>query len=864
MAFLVALSTGIGAHFAAVYGQDGDERANCFSAMRWGRTELVAMAGWTESFRPGRHPLVVVVDSTGDFKWGFTSASTAEQDGGFHAVTVHQLITGEEGFVFAGWTDMFGNPDIVVVKLDPNGLFEWGYVYPAPGADSAFQVINAGYGLGYVVCGLTTSFGPEPKPNALVIKLSRTGAVDWARVYSLGPIRPTSPHTELRQARPSGIDWQQWPEHQIAVVGRTRFDDTLPADAFCLMLDIDGNPQWCRLFAGAGEDRASSVMHLYDTLVVAGWTNSTSTGDADIFLWKLRVSTGNLVWANAYGHPGVDDIAEGSQCLCFGGGYRCGEPLRYMVCGSTEYPHSEGTDMLYFRVWPSGLVEWVRRHPSSFGTSPSEEVASAIDCGIALDDPRYLLAGWSDNPAFTRSEDFHLLVTNEYGHVPLRRCTRTDELTTTPLNQTNIDCRFEACHLDTLPYPMERVSVLTRKLCIPTFEPWFPGIPIPGLERIRAGGGLSAMGDSVYCLVGGGSNRFLAFDIEPGVWSELPSLPAGPGNVGVGKGGCITNDRQHVFAAKGNNTQELYRYFPNDMDWQQLPEPGFSRGITGGAMAHHCSAASDHLYFVCGSNNDEWKRFTLQTGQWEECIPPRLPARRFRTGTSLALGGSNLYLLQAGARENGFYSLDLNSTGPWVERTPLPLQGRSGKKKVEEGGALIFSKYDGNLYALKGGKTLEFWQYNPTLDVWTQMEDVGYPDKPDRKVAGGGSLTFSCYDDLTYCTVGNGSNQVWCYLPVPGNREAQRSVVSLAPASGVMKSSRISCARPAAGAIRVKCSLPGPAQIRLAVYEVSGRRVLCQTGQGPSFTLKGLASGIYLLRFEANGREEYQRLVLLK
>lgn len=751
---------------------------------------------------------------------------------------------------------MLGNPDILVVKTDNDGSFLWGYVYPAPRAESAFQVIAAGYDSGYVVCGWTYSFGPDPKPNLLLLRLTKQGVPLWAKVYSIQPVN-------LYAERGCGIDWLQSPENQIAVVGTVR-SDTSSCDAFALMLDSEGNPNWCRLVAGLGDAVASSVIHDYDTLVVAGWTNSFSTaGDADVLLWKLKVSGGDAIWAQTCGHPGVDDKAEGSQSLGWGHIYHCGDPLPYLVAGYTEFPHATGTDFLYVQVYDNGGLESARRHPSSFGSDPSEEAANAFqpfynDC---------LLGGWSDNPAFTRGEDFHLLAANSYGHVPLLRCTRSDSLVSVPVTHVTSACQAEDCHFGAVPYPMQRVDVLTRKPCIPFARPWTRTRPIPGLERIRSGGGVSPMADSVHCILGGGSLGFRSYSIDSRGWHELPAIPAGPDTVGVGKGGCIANDRRRVFAVKGNNTQEVYRYSPGQGVWQPLPEPGFSTGINGGSAVHCGSGQFDYLYLACGSGTSEWKRFNLGSDQWENCVPTTLPPGRIRVGTSMALRGSTLHLLQAGDNKNRFYSLELESANPvWIEKAELPLEGRSGQSRtVREGGSLAYSDYADRLYAAKGGNTLEFWEYDPDQDVWSQGEDVGYPSVPDRKLKGGACLGYSSYDDGTYCTIGNGSRQMWCYSPVAGSPEAGGLLGPMAADPGPEASVEVITSSPVRGDIvKVRINVTARLGARLEVYTVSGQRLAELPSANGEFVLRDLVAGVYLLRPEAAGREERCKLLVLR
>jgi Domain of unknown function (DUF4347)/Beta-propeller repeat len=97
-------------------------------------------------------------------------------------------------------------------------------------------------------------------------------------------------------------------------VGVTNLTSTGETDLFVSKLDSNGTLVWARAMGGPGFDQASGVTvdgsgNVYTTGFffgtadfdpVAGVTNLTSAGDADIFVSKLDPN-GNLVWAKAIG-----------------------------------------------------------------------------------------------------------------------------------------------------------------------------------------------------------------------------------------------------------------------------------------------------------------------------------------------------------------------------------------------------------------------------------------------------------------------------------------------------------------------------------------------------------------------------------
>ena len=99
----------------------------------------------------------------------------------------------------------------------------------------------------------------------------------------------------------------------------------------------------------------------------------------------------------------------------------------------------------------------------------------------------------------------------------------------------------------------------------------------------------------------------------------------------------------------------------------------------------------------------------------------------------------------------------------------LDILSNVASKGVKDGGSMVGveSGKTNNVYALRGNKSLEFYQW--TSDAWAAMCTLSYGKKPTdstkinkKKIAKGASL---CYDgdDIIYATKGNGTNEFWAY-----------------------------------------------------------------------------------------------------
>ena len=93
-------------------------------------------------------------------------------------------------------------------------------------------------------------------------------------------------------------------------------------------------------------------------------------------------------------------------------------------------------------------------------------------------------------------------------------------------------------------------------------------------------------------------------------------------------------------------------------------------------------------------------------------------------------GGNAIYAHQA--KYHGFYKFDLVGEN-WdpAPLTGMPMSGSAGSKKSKDGGCGTYiSNY---IYALKGGGTAEFWQYDVPGNAWAEKEDIPLVARPARR-----------------------------------------------------------------------------------------------------------------------------------
>jgi len=136
------------------------------------------VAGYTDSLGAGsRDVYVLKLNSDGSLAWQKTFGGS-DYD---YAWSVTQTTDG--GYIVAGSTASFGAgwEDAYVLKLNPDGSLAWQKTFGGNGYDFADSVTQTADG-GYIVAGLTNSFG-DGYEHAYIFKLNSDGNLVWQKTF---------------------------------------------------------------------------------------------------------------------------------------------------------------------------------------------------------------------------------------------------------------------------------------------------------------------------------------------------------------------------------------------------------------------------------------------------------------------------------------------------------------------------------------------------------------------------------------------------------------------------------------------------------------------------------------------------------
>jgi len=199
----------------------------------------------------------------------------------------------------------------------------------------------------------------------------------------------------------------------------------------------------------------------------------------------------------------------------------------------------------------------------------------------------------------------------------------------------------------------------------------------------------------------------------------------------------------------------------------------------------------------------------------------------------------------------------LNLSNPsegWLKKASLPLIAVNRKKKVKEGGCIEY--YRRMFYAVKGGKTREFWSYDPGRDAWSYLCEIGdgAPVPPAKGVACGRSLTAAEYG--IYILFGNNTDDFYFFTPALDTAPAAPNSQAANHPSPAKLCLQV-FPNPCRNVTTIRYTLPEPGLCRLSLYDVTGRLATTlasgyQNAGTSSFAIhrSSLSAGIYLLKLE--------------
>jgi M6 family metalloprotease-like protein len=418
---------------------------------------------------------------------------------------------------------------------------------------------------------------------------------------------------------------------------------------------------------------------------------------------------------------------------------------------------------------------------------------------------------------------------------------------------------------------------------------WEEKAGVPGgadNKGVKDGGCLAANdesdGNHIYGLKGNNTCEFYKYSTSANTWTTKQSITqvgASGKKKTVKKGASMAQAGGTIYAAKGNNCLEFWQYDPAGDAWHQKADvtTGAKNVKEGSGSATATLGDTTYVYFLKGSNTQEFYRYNTTTNAWQSLpdAPAGLSGKAFKNGSCITYDPDHHLVYVLKGSYNEFYTFDVTNNA-WATKAALPLIGSSGrKKKVKDGAGLAY--HDGKVYGLKGDNTLEFWLYDPGSDKWTQLEDM--PIGGGKKVKGGGALVVA--GGVLYATKGNNTLEFYQFgtgddlgelaHPAGGHEGGLQVATGRNPAARTPQFALHVAPNPFSGVATIVYSRPKAGSVRLVLYDAVGRLVSTLASgyhdagtNSLQFTARSLQlpCGIYLLRLETEDYTAAQKLIL--
>lgn len=326
-----------------------------------------------------------------------------------------------------------------------------------------------------------------------------------------------------------------------------------------------------------------------------------------------------------------------------------------------------------------------------------------------------------------------------------------------------------------------------------------------------------------------------------------------------------------------NNTDSLQIYYPRSNTARVLPTdpfPGRAGGVIPSAMA--CIVRENKMYVYGGFNATS---YTLSNQTWVFDPLASAGSRWTQLGN---ISTVRAYIIAA-AVDSFIYAIGgdtfdgtnllprrycqklntRNAGAGWSNFTLIP-------KTIDESRAYGFDSGSPYGYAQKiiiagrgcwAAESAECFIYNAASDVWSTFPSLNQA----RRNHAGAFIPGSAGS--------NGVPGIWVWGGRQGSDSniltisefIQLTMTSIGDNLGYGKHSAMAIApNPSRGAVTVRYSLPTREPVALRVFDVRGGTVAADQSDNGCFMLKELPVGVYLVRLEAKGYTEEQKLVVVK
>ena len=340
--------------FEKIFGGEEDDAAK--SVIKTDNGYLIT--GKTKSFGEDRDfdAYLINIDKKGQKIWSKVYGGEDDEE-------ANDIVKFEDGYVFVGSTETFGNERLsyYITKIDSKGGIDWQKIYYRDEDDEYFGNAIATDGKDLLVAGTERHLNfMSSKINPLLLKLNKEGTRVWRGFYG-------------------GKDEDYanaiiYTKDGYLMAGRTESYGHGDFDMYAVKIDNNGKVQWYAGYGGKDDDAANAVIETGDGYLFVGSTDSFGLSRDDVYVVKTD-KNGKVQWQQTYGGNRDDEAYAVTQSPDGG----------YVIVGRSEsFSRRKGFDLYLFKIDANGQLEWERTYGGE-----SDDVGNDI---ITVEDG-YLIVG---------------------------------------------------------------------------------------------------------------------------------------------------------------------------------------------------------------------------------------------------------------------------------------------------------------------------------------------------------------------------------------------------------------------------------------------------------------------------------------
>ena len=283
--------------------------------------------------------------------------------------------TTDGGYILAGSTDKFGNnSQIMLLKTNDDGIFQWQNAYNGTGSDSDRSVQQTTDG-GYILVGSTTT--PCNSSQVYLVKTGPDGTLQWQKNYG-------------ERGNEFGESVQQTTDGGYIIAGNSQSGNT--TKAILIKTDENGAQQWLNTYkepdnSTVNSTSAMSVRQTSDKgYIFVGTVTSPDNppvGSSGVYIVKTD-SNGNTQWTQDYGNMRFN-FESGSSVVQTNND-------EYMVVGTAANILGEQTIFIRaIRLDANGNITQTYRYENGSLNIGGEEFGTSI---TSTSDNGFIIAGF--------------------------------------------------------------------------------------------------------------------------------------------------------------------------------------------------------------------------------------------------------------------------------------------------------------------------------------------------------------------------------------------------------------------------------------------------------------------------------------